>query len=140
MLKKFHSARIHATKVKTTSLFPRESFKPSLSAISVTCSVASPGLITPARCSRPTEFSPPSHLQPGLFPGWVMAPALHPRIDNSLGFKPQIYILSRSLAVLKATFASGLTLLGRDTQRARAGVFLGFPRQPPEQLELQRVF
>lgn len=139
-VKKFQSARIHAIKVKTASLFPRESFKPTLSAISVTSSVASPGLITPARCSRPIEFSPPSYLQPGLFSDLAMAPALHPRIDSNLGFKPQIYILSRSLVVLKATFASGLTLLGRDAQRARAGMFLGFPRQPPEQLELQTVF
>lgn len=79
-------------------------------------------------------------MQPGLFPSWAMVPALHLRIDSSLGFKPQIYILSRSLAVLKATLASGLTLLGRDAQRARAGVFLGFPQQPPGQPELQRVF
>lgn len=111
--------------MKTTSLFPRESLKPTSTAVSVTCSVASPGLIAPSRSSRPIELSPPSHLQPGLFPGWAMAPALH-RIDSSLGFKPQIYILGRSLAVLKAALAPGLTLLGKDPQRAGQASFWAF--------------
>lgn len=51
-----------------------------------------------------------------------MVPALLSRIKSSLGFKSQIYTVSRSPAVLKAAPASSLTLLSRNPQRCVYGI------------------